>query len=391
VVIITYFRNYINYHEKHFGDFVSDIFSTAYLNRKVMVTGHTGFKGSWLCSWLHMMGAEVMGVSLSPDTEPNHFDLLSLPVKSAIIDIRDAKSVRDTFSSFKPEIVFHLAAQPLVRKSYVDPALTYETNVIGTLHVYEACRQTPEVKAIVSITTDKVYENREWPWGYRESDALGGHDPYSSSKACAEILSESYRKSFFEADTSANKILLSTVRAGNVIGGGDWSEDRLIPDSVKSAAKGETTLIRNPHSIRPWQHVLEPLYAYLLIGQKLLENDVSAATSWNIGPLHERDWTVGEIMNECSEIWSSITWTSENRDAHPVLHEAGTLKLDCSKAVHYLDWAPVWDTRKALEKTIHWYKNFYEAGKVSTFEDIEEYIRNMRQESPVPLKLVSNA
>jgi len=373
-----------------------EIFANTYRNKKIIVTGHTGFKGSWLAHWLVLQGAEVLGISLPPDTSPNHFGLLQSKIQSLYIDIRNYEELFEAFSQFKPDIVFHLAAQPLVRKSYVAPRETYETNVIGTMNVLEASRHSKSVRSIVSITTDKVYDNKEWQWGYREIDNLGGHDPYSSSKACAEILCESYRKSFFNDSSSGAGILMATVRAGNVIGGGDWSEDRLIPDAVKAAYTNQPTIIRNPKSIRPWQHVLEPIYAYLLIGQKLIERKNEFSTAWNIGPVNEKDWSVKEVMDYSNECWCNIVIETPEQDQNKVYHEARNLKLDCSKAIQHLGWTPTWDTKKALEKTILWYKDFYENNQLNTDNDIKDFIKETiqkqsRNEIPVNLKLVANS
>jgi CDP-glucose 4,6-dehydratase len=368
---------------------VADIPGSIYKDRKVVVTGHTGFKGSWLAAWLSSLGADVLGVALPPDQDPAHINLLGLDISQQYLDIREADAVKNLFREFQPEIVFHLAAQPLVRKSYLDPLETYQTNVIGTLSVYEACRSAESVKAIVSITTDKVYENREWEWGYRETDSLGGYDPYSSSKACAEILSCSYRRSFLD-DMNDNPTLLATVRAGNVVGGGDWSLDRLIPDAMKAAADGQAFHIRNPYSIRPWQHVLDPVYAYLLIGSELLKGNAKVAAAWNIGPVFEKDWSVSDVMEFCSSIWPRIRWTTESNSSGKPLHEAGTLKLDCSKALRHLDWKPVWDTRTALQKTVTWYSSYYQNDKVNTYDDIASFMENLNPSSDVTLKIISN-
>ncbi len=262
---------------------MENLFSSIYKNKTVLVTGHTGFKGSWLCFWLSKMGANVIGYSLEAPTNPNHIELLNLNIISVIGDIRDLEKLNNTFKMYKPDIVFHLAAQPLVRLSYENPIETYETNVIGTLKVFEACKNA-KIKAIVNITSDKAYENKEWIWGYRENDPMGGYDPYSSSKGCADLLTNSYRNSYFNIDDYKIKhnTLLASCRAGNVIGGGDWAEDRLITDIMISVSQNKKVSIRNPYATRPWQHVLEPLSGYLHIGQKLLEEKKSLLMAWNL-------------------------------------------------------------------------------------------------------------
>lgn len=272
-------------------------FSDIFRNKRVLLTGHTGFKGSWLAIWLTGLGAQVIGVSLSPETEPNHWDLLGLDLDDRRVDIRDADAILNIFTETKPELVFHLAAQPLVRRSYRDPLETWSTNVMGTANVLDACRLTESVRAIVVVTTDKCYENQEWPWGYRENDRLGGHDPYSASKAGAELVAASYRHAFFSNEDGP---LLATARAGNVIGGGDWSEDRLIPDLVRATVNNQSLEIRSPNATRPWQHVLESLSGYLLLGQKLLEGQKDFAAPWNFGPEPEGNRSVAEVLEKLS-------------------------------------------------------------------------------------------
>ena len=347
--------------EKLFGDI--------YKNKTVFITGHTGFKGAWLAYWLKLLGANVVGFALKPNTKPAHFNLLTNEYHSIIGDIKNSKQLTETLSQYAPDIVFHLAAQPLVRDSYKNPVLTYKTNVMGTLHLYEAVRNTPSVKALVCITTDKVYYNKEQHQGYSETDNLGGHDPYSASKACVEILSDSYRKSFFQ-----DKILLATARAGNVMGGGDWAKDRLISDVVKATANNKSVSIRNPHAIRPWQHVLDPLSAYLLLGQKLLENNRDFAEAWNIAPHLSDCRTVKEVLDLVKKQWDKVDITyapdAEN------LHEAGILKLNTTKANEILHWQPVWNLEKAVEKTIEWYKVFYETGEILTQKHIETFVQD---------------
>lgn len=337
-----------------------------YKGKKVFITGHTGFKGSWMAMWLHSIGAEVTGYALPPE-ELSHFNLLKLPIKNYFQDINDEAAISKALKESQPDIVFHLAAQPLVRDSYDDPITTYNTNVLGSLKVYKAALEAG-VKSLVSITTDKVYENHEWIWGYRENDQLGGHDPYSSSKACVEIMTNSFRKSFL----SDNKMLLATARAGNVIGGGDWARDRLIPDLVKNAATGSVTPIRNPQSIRPWQHVLEPLNGYMMLGEQLLLGNKEFCTSFNFGP-ESHDIASVECMCELASLhWDKIKILAEKEAV--IKHEAGLLKLDITKAREILKWQPIWDSKKATATTVNWYKDFYQNKEVSSLKNLEEFI-----------------
>ncbi len=355
------------------------MFANIYKGRKVLITGHAGFKGSWLSLWLTKLGAEVTGYSLSAPTNPNHFDLLNLEMNSIIGDIRDRDKLNKVFKEFKPEVVFHLAAQPLVRKSYLNPIETYETNVIGTLNVFEACRFCSSVKAIVNITSDKCYENKEWVWGYRENDPMGGYDIYSSSKGCAEILTSSYRNSFFNKQDFDKKhqTLLACCRAGNVIGGGDWAEDRLIPDIMRATSKGEKVILRNPNATRPWQHVLEPLGAYLLLGQKLLQKEVEFADAWNFGPNgDEGNLSVLNVVKNMKEFWTKINYEVEE-NANSV-HEAYLLKLDCSKANSYLKWKSIWNSKTTFEKTANWYKSYYEKNECLSEFDLENYLEDAK-------------
>lgn len=356
------------------------LFAEVYKNKTVLVTGHTGFKGSWLCLWLTHMGANVVGYSLEAPTSPNHIELLDLDMVSIIGDIRDLNKLNDTFKEYKPDIVFHLAAQPLVRLSYENPIETYETNVMGTLKILEACK-TNDVKSIVNITSDKAYENKEWVWGYRESDPMGGYDPYSSSKGCAELLVSSYRNSYFNLAEykKTHNTLIASCRAGNVIGGGDWAQDRLMTDIMLSVSQDKKVNIRNPNATRPWQHVLEPLSGYLLVGQKLLEEKVEFADGWNFGPNDEGSITVEQVVKNVKKHWSKIEYEI-NRDPKQ-LHEANLLKLDCSKAYKYLKWNAVWDSDKTFEMTVKWYKEFYENNNVITNEQLTEYIQNLRKKN----------
>jgi len=340
-----------------------------YKNKKVFVTGHTGFKGSWLCLWLQELGADVVGYSLPPE-ELSHFNLLKLPIKSYFENINDQATLSKAIKESKPDVVFHLAAQALVRDSYDDPITTYDTNVTGSLKVYWACLQA-NVQNVVSITTDKVYENNEWMWGYRENDSLGGHDPYSSSKACVELMTDSFRNSFLRD----HKMKLATARAGNVIGGGDWAKDRLIPDLVRNASIGTVTPIRNPQSVRPWQHVLEPLHGYLMLGQKLLENKTEFCTSFNFGPELDDVATVEKMCELAKNNWDKINahYVEETQKKH----EAGLLKLDITKSREVLGWKPLLDSSKATELTVNWYKNYYQNQSLSSKEDLARFIKQI--------------
>jgi len=351
-----------------------DLFDGVYKDRTVLITGHTGFKGSWLAFWLTQMGANVVGYSLEAPTNPNHLGLLDLDIVSVLGDIRDQKKIDTIFKKYRPDIVFHLAAQPLVRLSYKEPIETFDTNVMGTLKVFEACRKTSSVRAIVNITSDKAYENKEWIWGYRENDPMGGYDPYSASKGCAELVANSYRNSYFNISEYGMKhnVLLASCRAGNVIGGGDWAQDRLITDIILSVSLGEKVQIRNPHATRPWQHVLEPLSGYLAIGQKLLEGKKEFAEGWNFGPENEGSITVQKVVEEVKEHWDKIDYSIEKSEKNP--HEANLLKLDCSKANTLLEWKSVWDSKMTFAKTVTWYKAFYQDKEVSTLDNLQAYV-----------------
>ncbi len=343
-------------------------FSNIYHGKCVLVTGHTGFKGSWLTLWLTELGARVVGLALDPETNPSHWELLELSIDDRRADIRDAVAMTRLIAETQPEIVFHLAAQPLVRRSYCEPLTTWATNVMGTANLLEACRHTPSVRAIVVITSDKCYENREWTWGYREIDPLGGHDPYSASKAGAELVAASYRASFFNEDTT---VLLATARAGNVIGGGDWSEDRLIPDLIRAVTKREHLQIRSPQATRPWQHVLESLSGYLVLGQQLLAGNRAFAEAWNFGPEPEGNRTVAEVLGKLSGHWPALRWQITK---NPQLHEATLLYLDSSKARSRLKWQPVWNFDTALAKTVEWYRTWMETGQIISGAQLAEYI-----------------
>jgi CDP-glucose 4,6-dehydratase len=326
-------------------------------NKRVFLTGHTGFKGAWLSLWLTSMGARVWGYSLKSPTNPNLYDLLGLNKLLAgewIGDIRDLDNVKRAVEIVKPEIVFHLAAQPLVRDSYKNPLETYSINVMGTANLLEAIRSCPTVRAVVNITTDKCYENREWHWGYRENEPLGGYDPYSSSKACSELVTSSYRSSFYNPSTyDQHGVAIASARAGNVIGGGDWAVDRLIPDCFRSLVNKEPILIRNPNSIRPWQHVLEPLGGYLLLGQRLVEDGPIFSEAWNFGPADQDARTVKWIVERICGMWDENTGYVIEKSEDKV-HEATYLKLDCSKASAILGWRPRWSLEEALSKIVEW-------------------------------------
>jgi len=344
--------------------------------KRVFLTGHTGFKGGWLALWLASKGATVRGYSLDPYTTPSLFDeaRIGSVIDDVRGDIRDGAKLEQALSSFAPEVVFHMAAQPLVRYSYQDPIGTFETNVIGTARVLDAVRRTPSVRAVVSVTTDKCYENKEWLWGYRETDPLGGYDPYSSSKACAEIVSAAYRQSYFPADkVKEHNCGIATARAGNVIGGGDWSTDRLIPDLIRGFVAGEPALIRRPNAIRPWQHVLEPLHGYILLAEKLLTGDPRFATAFNFGPSDDDAQTVGWIVERMVRFWGEdAQWLL---DPEPGVHEAGYLKLDASRARAELNWHPRLRLETALEWLVQWYKAQAAGGDVHklTLEQIAAY------------------
>jgi CDP-glucose 4,6-dehydratase len=344
------------------------LFAGQYRGRRVLVIGHTGFKGSWLTLWLSEIGAKVTGLALPPNTIPNHWSLLDLDIPQYLQDIRDAEAVVSIIKETRPEIVFHLAAQPLVRQSYRNPLETWSTNVMGTANVLEACRKTPSVRAIVVVTSDKCYENKEWTKPYCESDRLGGYDPYSASKAAAELVSASYRSAFFD---SSDTPLLATARAGNVIGGGDWSEDRLIPDLVRAITNNAPLEIRSPNATRPWQHVLESLGGYLALGQKLLEGKREFAESWNFGPELEGNRSVSELLTQLKANWPGILWQGIQQ---PQPHEANLLNLDSAKAKSRLGWHPVWTFDETLTATSEWYSSFLGEGGVKSCEQLESYI-----------------
>ena len=361
-----------------------NLFKNTYKNKKVLVTGHTGFKGAWLALWLTELGAEVVGYALEPPTNPSLFTVLKLAEKIQHItgDIRDGDNLKAVFQQCQPEIVFHLAAQSLVRLSYQEPQLTYETNIMGTVNLYEAVRKTTSVKTVVNITSDKCYQNQEWVYGYRENDPMGGYDPYSSSKGCAELITTAYRNSFFNVKDygQTHQVALASVRAGNVIGGGDWAADRLVPDCIRALTKNEEIYIRNPQATRPWQHVLEPLSAYLWLAALMNENPIAFSTCWNFGPNDEDILTVAEIVKKVIELWGAGSY-QVNPDTK--YHEVKLLKLDVSKAHVQLKWRPVYRADKALEQTVSWYREYYKGNSDSiynyTIRQIQEYIDSARE------------
>ena len=327
--------------------------------RRVFLTGHTGFKGGWLSLWLASRGAIIRGYALDPPTQPNLFTAASVAAFLDDVrgDIRDYAKLESSITEFRPEVVFHLAAQPLVRRSYTDPLGTYSTNVMGTVHVLEAVRKAPSVRALICVTTDKCYQNQEWIWPYREIDPLGGHDPYSSSKACAEIVSAAYRNSYFPVDRlHEHHVALATARAGNVIGGGDWSEHRLIPDLIRGFQAKQPVLIRRPKATRPWQHVLDPLHGYILLAEALLEQHAQFASAFNFGPSLEDAWPVERIATKLAEMWGEgASWI---RDPDTGVHEGHSLTLDASKARAELGWQPRLGIEAALEWTLDWYRSW---------------------------------
>lgn len=350
-----------------------------YRGRRVLVTGHTGFKGAWLTLWLRQLGAEVMGMSLPPPSVPSLYEAAQIGnlVKETILDITDAIAVKNAFTSFNPEIVFHLAAQSLVRPSYANPVETLNTNIMGTAHILDACRYTSSLRAAVIITSDKCYRNNEWWWGYRENDPLGGFDPYSASKGCAEILVDAFRNSYFSPSLygDTHNLAVASARAGNVIGGGDWAVDRIIPDCIRALMDGVPILIRSPQAIRPWQHVLESLSGYLILGIKLLTKGATFAEGWNFAPLNRSDiWPVEHVVQTVCELWGKGTYSVE-KGPHP--HEASLLGLDASKSYMRLEWKPRYNVRQALEQTVAWYRAWTDDKSSAlpvTLNQIQQYI-----------------
>lgn len=348
--------------------------------KRVLVTGHTGFKGGWLCLWLQRLGAEVQGLALDPPTETNLFTeaRVSEGMASSIGDIRELAAVEACVAAFRPEIVIHMAAQPLVRLSYEQPVETYATNVMGTVHVLEAVRRSPGARVVVSVTTDKCYENREWAWGYREDEPMGGHDPYSNSKGCAELVTSAYRRSYF----GQAGVALASARAGNVIGGGDWASDRLVPDILRAFERGEAVVIRNPNSTRPWQHVLEPLSGYLTLAQQLWSRGAEFAEGWNFGPHDEDARPVHWIVERLVDRWGEGARWQLDGGTHP--HEAHYLKLDTSKARARLGWQPRWRLGEALEHIVAWHQAWRAGADVRALclEQIDQYTRASSLQEP---------
>jgi CDP-glucose 4,6-dehydratase len=346
--------------------------------KRVFLTGHTGFKGGWLSLWLQNLGAEVTGYSLKPPTTPNLFEVAGVAsrMRSLIGDVRDSESIAKAVAESRPEIVIHMAAQPLVRYSYANPIETYATNVMGLVHLLEAVRRTPSVRAVVNVTSDKCYENKEWIWGYRENEPMGGYDPYSNSKGCAELVTSAYRSSYFNPDKySEHGVAVASARAGNVIGGGDWALDRLVPDVMRAIKLGEAVLVRSPLAIRPWQHVLEPLSGYLALAERLYVEGPAFAEGWNLGPPESDARPVQWIVERLTALWGEgASW---ERDAKPQPHEATYLKLDCTKAAARIGWRPRWSLEHALGRIVTWHKAYSasEDMRAVTLSQITEYMQ----------------
>lgn len=363
---------------------LSNIFEV-YNRKKTLVTGNTGFKGSWISQWLLQLGAEVSGYALEPPTTPSLFDQLGLDkeIRNFTHDIRDFESIKNCLGQVRPDILFHLAAQPIVRESYITPRETMETNVMGTVNLLEAIRQLGLSTTVIIITSDKSYENQEWLFGYRENDPLGGYDPYSASKGAAELVASSYRRSFFNPDTfNKHGVKLATVRAGNVIGGGDWAMDRIVPDCIRSLQRNETIRVRNPLATRPWQHVLEPLGGYLLLGARLMNVDEKElpkyASAFNFGPLISSNKNVRILVEEVIRCWGGGNWSYNKEDA---VHEASLLNLTIDKAYHLLQWHPLWDFNTTVEKTVSWYREVFnspENAKDITLKQIATYLKEFK-------------
>ena len=347
-----------------------------YKGKRVFLTGHTGFKGSWMLYWLHLLGADVKGYALAPENKDDHFNIIkgSELCESVTADIQDKARLEKEILDFQPDFIFHLAAQPLVRLSYQNPSETFAINAIGTAYVLDAVRQLTKPCAVVLITTDKVYENKEWHYPYRESDRLGGYDPYSASKACAELIISSYRNSFFNTEGyAAHQKSIASARAGNVIGGGDWAKDRIIPDIVRALNKDEAVVVRNPNAVRPWQHVLEPIGGYLHLGTKMVDDPIQYADAWNFGPFAEDSLTVGDLVEIAISAWGKGVYHTPPLTNQP--HEAGLLKLDISKTTNELGWQPQYNSRKAIEMTLDWYKAFCDKGHLQTQEQIQRFLK----------------
>jgi len=354
------------------------LLENTYKGKKVFITGHTGFKGSWILQWFYLLGAQIKGYALAPENTDDLYNLLdgNTLCNSIIADLRDAETLEDAILDFNPDFIFHLAAQPLVRRSYEIPAETFIVNAIGTAYVLDAVRKLEKSCVVVLITTDKVYENKEWVYPYRENDRLGGYDPYSASKACAELVINSYTQSFFNpAAYHQHQKAIASTRAGNVIGGGDWAKDRIIPDIIRALQNQKPVQVRNPKAVRPWQHVLEPLGGYLLLGAKLAEDPIKYMGAWNFGPLAEDNKSVEELVQTAIDIWGAGIYEKTNLENQP--HEAGLLKLDISKALSVLNWQPKWCASEAIEQTIKWYRFFMDNPtgiKTFTTAAIEQYM-----------------
>lgn len=363
-------------------------FDGVYAGKTVMVTGHTGFKGGWLSLWLKELGAHVVGYALEPPTEPSFFEAVGLTADIVSVhgDVRDEKKLLSVVQEWRPDAVFHLAAQSLVRLSYREPQRTYATNVMGTVNVLESVRRTDSVRAAVIVTSDKCYENKEWVYGYREVDSLGGRDPYSLSKSCAELVVSAYNDSFFAAgEEDERRVVLASARAGNVIGGGDWGEDRLVPDCVRALSKGDHVVIRHPSAVRPWQHVLEPLSGYLWLASQMLTTGNRFAGAWNFGPAEAVGVTVEELVGLAIRFWGEGDLICEEMQS---VHEANLLRLDCSKANQALKWRPVYTVRDAMRETMTWYRRFYGGNDTSqdalrsfSIEQIRSYMARSEEEN----------
>ncbi len=354
------------------------LFNDIYRGKTVLLTGHTGFKGSWLAYWLHQVGATVVGYSLPAPTEPSHWQLLQSPISHEVGNINNLPCLKSALDTHQPDVVIHMAAQALVRYSYQHPVETIQTNILGTANVLESVRQTPSVRGVVIVTSDKCYENPEDGRPLTENDPMGGYDPYSMSKGAAELVTSSYRNSFFNPAQygRSHQTLIASVRAGNVIGGGDWAADRLIPDLIRGSVSGQRVTIRNPEAVRPWQHVLEPLSGYLLVGQRLLMGDVSAATGWNFGPAPDDVLSVRAVIKQAKSRWKLVGYDEAPSAGNP--HEAHLLRLDCTKAHQELNWHPVWNTETAIERTIDWYRTFHEHDTLNTAIDLSTYVDQAR-------------
>jgi len=349
------------------------MFNQVFKNRRILVTGHNGFKGSWLTQWLSLLKADVSGIALPPLTSPNHWDLLKIKLKKEfIVDINNFDEIKNCFEVSNPEIVFHLAAQSLVKEGFIAPLETWSTNVLGTANLLECCRLSKSVKAVVVITTDKCYENKEWVWAYREIDKLGGKDPYSASKSACELVVESYKHSFLNTN---NKIKYATARAGNVIGGGDWSKNRLIPDAIRSIIRGDSIELRSPYSTRPWQHVLDCISGYLLLAENLYLKGDEYTNAWNYGPDDSANKSVEEVIIDFKQHLPTLTWQINSKQE---TGESGQLHLDSSLVKSRQGWKPVWDYRKSILKTAEWYNKWIEYKEINTLDDINNYIKDAK-------------